>query len=154
DVEPPHLANSTKARQQFVADFRPRPRGHLAAPVCREAFGDDLAVPVGDRDILRMLGEMIPERLNVFELLVRRELVEATRRKRRLRHDSSIPASSAFADATPCDRQQTGVRREEKRSAALTRARVRPSSRADRRSSRAFLTPFAFFFFPFAFKHP
>jgi hypothetical protein len=37
-----------------------------------EAFTDDLAVPIGDRDLLGVLGEMFPERLDVFELLVRR----------------------------------------------------------------------------------
>jgi hypothetical protein len=52
-----------------------------------EAFGDDLPVPVRHRDLLGMLGEMLPERLDVFELLVRRQLVEAWRRKRRLGHD-------------------------------------------------------------------
>ena len=45
-----------------------------------EAFGDDLAMPVRYRNVLRMLGEVIPERLNVFELLVRREILEARRR--------------------------------------------------------------------------
>jgi hypothetical protein len=41
---------------------------------------------------------MVPERLNVFQLLVGRELVEAWRWKRRLRHDASIPSSVASND--------------------------------------------------------
>jgi hypothetical protein len=40
---------------------------------------------------------MIPERLNVFELLVRRELVKARRRNGRLRHVPSIPPSRSTA---------------------------------------------------------
>ena len=39
-----------------------------------EAFGNDLAMPVRYGYILRMLGEVIPERLNVIELLVWREI--------------------------------------------------------------------------------
>ena len=52
-----------------------------------KAFRDDVTMPVRQRDLLGMLGKMIPEGLNVFEFLVRRELVEARRRKGRLRHD-------------------------------------------------------------------
>jgi hypothetical protein len=37
---------------------------------------------------------MIPERLNIFELLVRREIVEARGRKDGLRHDPSIPVAT------------------------------------------------------------
>ena len=58
----------------------------------RKALRNDLAMPVGDGDFFRMLDETVPERLNVFELLVRRELIEAGRRKRWLRHIESIRA--------------------------------------------------------------
>lgn len=98
NVEPPHLPNSAEASQQLLADLRPGAGGHLAAPVCPKALGNDLAMPVRDRDVLWMLGEMVPERLNVFELLVGRELVETRRRKRRLRHGPSISSSGALAD--------------------------------------------------------
>ena len=98
NVEPPHLPNSAEASQQLLADLRPGAGGHLAAPVCPKALGNDLAMPVRDRDVLWMLGEMVPERLNVFELLVRRELVETRRRKRRLRHVPSISSSGPLAD--------------------------------------------------------
>lgn len=55
-----------------------------------EAFGKNLAVPVWDGHILRMLSKMVPERLYVFELLVRREFVKAGRRNSRMRHVKSI----------------------------------------------------------------
>jgi hypothetical protein len=90
DVEPPHLTSSAETGQKLFADLRPRAGGYLAATVCGEAFGYDLAMPVRHRYLLRMLREMIPERLNVFELLVRRELVETRRRKGRVRHVPSI----------------------------------------------------------------
>ncbi len=96
DVEPPHSPSSAEAGQQLFADFRPRAGSHFAATVGCEAFGDDLPVPVRHRDLLGMLGEMIPERLDVFELLVRRQLVEAWRRKRRLRHHQSISPRNRF----------------------------------------------------------
>lgn len=86
DVEAPHSAFGAEAGQQLFADLRPRAGSHFTATVGRKALGNDLAVPVGHRNVLRMLGKMIPERLDVFELLVRRELVEAWRRKRRLPH--------------------------------------------------------------------
>src|SRR5262245_35604580 len=100
EVEPPHSANGAEARQQLPADLRPGARGHLPAPVRSETFGNDLAMPVRDRHVLWALSEMVPERLNVFELLVRRELVEARGRKRRLRHDASI---------SPCNRFNVGA---------------------------------------------
>lgn len=93
DVQPPHLPNGAEAGQQLLANVRPRPRTHLAAPVRRKPLGQDLAMPVGNRYVLWMLDEMVPEGLNVLELLVWRELVEARRRKCRLRHDDSIPGA-------------------------------------------------------------
>ncbi len=86
DVEPPHLASGAEAGQKLFADLRPGAGRHLAATVRSNAFGNDLAMPVRHRHLLGMLGEMIPERLNVFELLVCRELVKARRRKGRRRH--------------------------------------------------------------------
>jgi hypothetical protein len=97
NIELPHLACSAEAGQKLFANLRPRAGGHFAAPVRSEALGHNLAMPLGHRYLLRMLGEMIPKRLNVFELLVRRELVETRRRKRRLRHIRSIPPSGAAA---------------------------------------------------------
>ena len=93
NIEPPHSASSAEAGQKFVADFRPRAGRDLATSMRGEAFGDDLAMPVRYRHVLRMLGEVIPERLNVFELLVWREILEAGRRNRGLRHMSSIRPS-------------------------------------------------------------
>ena len=122
DVEPPHLANGAESGQQLLADLRPRARGHLAASICRKTLGNHLAMPVRDWDIFGMLGEMVPKRLNVFELLVRRELVEARRRKRRLRHDSSIPASVTLAN--PLHATTTNWR-QERRTAIHTIASTR-----------------------------
>jgi hypothetical protein len=96
NVEPPHLPDGAEARQQLLADLRPGTRGHLATSIRRKALGNDLAMPVRDRNIFWMVSEMIPERLNVFQLLVRRELVEAGRWKRRLRHDASISSSHRY----------------------------------------------------------
>jgi hypothetical protein len=93
NFEPPHSASSAKAGQKFVPDFRPRAGGELAPSMRREAFGDDLAMPVRYWNILGMLEEVIPERLNVLELLVWRELFEAGGRNRGLRHMSSIRPS-------------------------------------------------------------
>ena len=93
DIESPHSAGGAEAGQKFVADFRPRARREFATPMRGEAFGDDLAMPVRYWHVLRMLGEVIPERLNVFELLVWREILEAGRRNRGLRHRSSIRPS-------------------------------------------------------------
>lgn len=98
DVEPPHSADGAETGQQLLADLRPRARGHLAAAVCREPVGNDLAMPLRHRNFFRMLGEMVPQRLNVFELLIRRELVKPRRWKSRLRHEPSIPSSGAPAD--------------------------------------------------------
>lgn len=98
DVEPPHLADGAETGQQLLADLGPGPGGHLPATVCREALGNHFPVPLRHRDVLRVLGEVVPERLNVFELLVRRELVKAGRRKRRLRHDPSIASATALPD--------------------------------------------------------
>ena len=86
--------------QEFVADFGPRARRDFAPSMRSEAFGNDLAMPVRYRYILRMLGEVIPERLNVIELLVWREIFKAGRWNAGLRHASSI--------RPPCD---PGVKR-------------------------------------------
>jgi hypothetical protein len=123
DVEAPHLTNSAETRQQLLADLRPGARGHLAAPVGGEPIGNDLTMPVRDGHFVWMLGEMVPERLNVFQLLVRRELVKARRRKRRLRHVTSIPSARASSDllhATTSHLRQE--RREAIRSAESTAA--------------------------------
>ena len=93
NFESPHSASSAKARKKFFADLRPRAGSDLATSMRREAIGDDLSVPVRNRHLLRMLGEVIPERLNVLELLVWREILEAGRRNGRLRHMSSIRPS-------------------------------------------------------------
>jgi hypothetical protein len=98
DVEPPHLANGAEAHEQLLTDLGPGACGQFPAPVCREALGNDLALPVGDGDVVRMLGNVIPERLDVLDLLVRRELIEAGRRKCRLGHAASIPASRAVPE--------------------------------------------------------
>jgi hypothetical protein len=66
---------------------------------------------------------MIPKRLNVFELLVRRELVKARRRKGRRRHVRSISPSRA-GSAGQLDISKTGVRREETQGAMPNRPRI------------------------------
>jgi hypothetical protein len=104
DIEPSHSANGAETRQKLFADLRPGPCGQLSAPVGGNALGNDLPVPIRDRDVFGMLGEMVPECLKVFELLVRRELVEAMRRKRWLRHDPSISSSGASTDLEVRDR--------------------------------------------------
>jgi hypothetical protein len=91
-VESPHSANGAKVGQQLLAYLGPGTRCHPAAPVCSQALGYDLAMPIRNGDLFRMLGEMVPERLDVFELLVWRQLVETRRGKRGLCHDSSIAA--------------------------------------------------------------
>ena len=98
NFEPPHSASSAKAGQKFVADFRPRAGGELAPSMRPEAFGDDLAMPIRYWYVLRMLGEVIPERLNVLELLVWREILEAGRRHGGLRHVSSIRPAWGVGD--------------------------------------------------------
>jgi hypothetical protein len=52
--------------------------------MCGETFSDELAMPVRHRHVFRMFRNMIPEGLNVIELLLCRELVKAGRRKDRL----------------------------------------------------------------------
>ncbi len=93
DFESPHSAGSAEPSKEFVADLRPRARRDFAASMRSEAFGDDLAMPVRYGYILRMIGEVIPERLNVLELLVWREVFETGRRNGGLRHMSSIRPS-------------------------------------------------------------
>ena len=95
-------ASGAEASEELFADFRPRAGRHVAATVCSEALGNDLAMPVGDRYFLLMLIEAIPERLNVFELLVGRELVKAGRRKGRLCHLASILPSVQFRRGRAC----------------------------------------------------
>jgi hypothetical protein len=93
DIESPHSASSAKASQKFFADLRPRAGGDLATSMRGEPFRDNVSMPIRHRYILRMLGEVIPERLNVLELLVWREILEAGRRNGGLRHTSSIRPS-------------------------------------------------------------
>ena len=93
NFEPPHSASSAKAGQKFFADLRPRAGSDLATSMRCEVFSDDLAMPVRHWNILRMLGEVIPERLNVLELLIWREILEPRRRNGGLRHRSSIRPS-------------------------------------------------------------
>jgi hypothetical protein len=44
--------------------------------MCSQAFRKNFTVPFWNGYILGMLGKMVPERLYVFELLVRREFVK------------------------------------------------------------------------------
>jgi hypothetical protein len=87
---PKHRAGASprgsQAGEEFFADLGPGAARNLAASNRGEAFADDLPVPVGHRDFLGAFSEMIPQRLNVFELLIGRELVKARRREHRLRH--------------------------------------------------------------------
>ena len=122
DVEPPHSANGAEAGQQLLADLRPGAPGHPAMPVCRKALSNHLTMPVGNRDFFWMFSEVGPQRLNVFQLLVRRELVEARRRKRRLRHEASISSSGVSAHCLI--RQYGGTHERSKRIAALNRPRA------------------------------
>ena len=67
----------------------------FTAAMCGEPLGDDLAMPVGNRHLFRMLREMVPERLDVFEFLLRRKLVKARRWNGRQCHVSKytvVPA--------------------------------------------------------------
>jgi hypothetical protein len=93
NIEAPHSADSAKAGEKFFADLRPRAGSNLATSMRREAIRNDVSVPIRNRDLLRMLGEVIPERLNVLELLLWREILEAGRRNGGLRHMSSIRPS-------------------------------------------------------------
>ena len=93
NIEAPHSVSSAKAGEKFFADLRPRAGSNLPTSMRREAIRNDLSVPVRNRHLLRMLGEVIPERLNVLELLLWREILEAGRRNGRLRHMSSIRPS-------------------------------------------------------------
>lgn len=93
DGEAPHSASGAEAGQKLFAYVRPRAGGHLATTVCSEAFTNYLTMPVRNGYLFRMLGEIVPKRLNVFELLVRRQLVEPRRRKGRLCHVRSIQPS-------------------------------------------------------------
>jgi hypothetical protein len=78
--EADHSTRRAKADQELVANFRPGAGRHPAPTVSSEAFGNDLAMPVGNRYSLRI----------VVLLFVRRELIEPRRRKGRLRHVQSI----------------------------------------------------------------
>lgn len=129
DIEPPHLASGAEAGQKLVADLRPGAGGHLASPVRREALGHDLAMPVRNRHVFRMLREMSPQPLNVFELLIRRELVEASRRKGRLRHVPSIPPAHSTAGLANVTISTLGVRREDTPDATPNRRPVRQTWR-------------------------
>jgi len=93
DLDPPHSASAAEAGQKLFADLGPRAGGDLATSMRGEPLGNDVTVPVRHRDLLGVLREVIPQRLNVFELFVGRELVKARRRKCRLRHAASIPSS-------------------------------------------------------------
>ena len=109
DVEPPHSANGTKAREQLVADLGPRAGCRFAPAVRSKPLSGDLAMPVWYRNFLRVLDETVPQGLDVFELLVRRELVEARGWKRRFGHQPSIPIDRCFAQSSH-DARRTGDR--------------------------------------------
>ena len=53
-----------------------------------KALGDNFTVPIWDRHVFGMFRYAIPERLDVFEFLVRGEFVEPGRRNGWLRHVS------------------------------------------------------------------
>jgi hypothetical protein len=99
DIEPPHSACGAEPGKEFVADFRPRARRGFATAMRSEALRNDLSMPVRDWHLLRVLGEVIPERLNVLELLIWRELLEAGGRNGGLRHISSIRPSGLRSSA-------------------------------------------------------
>ncbi len=71
DVEPPHSASGAQTGEKLFADLWPGARARLATTVCGEAFGNDLPVPVWHGHLLGVLREMSPQRLNVFEFLIR-----------------------------------------------------------------------------------
>jgi hypothetical protein len=71
DIKPPHLADGSETFQQLFADVGPSPRCHFSAAVGCKPFRNDVTMPVWDWNILRTLGEVVPERLDVLELFVR-----------------------------------------------------------------------------------
>ena len=66
-----------KARQQLLANLDPGPRRPFSAAMGCRPLLDHLPVPLRQRDFVRVSGDTVPERLDVVELLVGRELVES-----------------------------------------------------------------------------
>lgn len=98
DIEAPHLRSRTEAGEEFLADLGPRPKSGFAATIRRKALCQDTTVPLRHRDLLGMLREMLPERLDVLQLFFGGEFLEAGWRKSGLRHAFEY---TARADTTP-----------------------------------------------------
>lgn len=69
-LEAPHLPTGVEAGEELFANLRPGAGAHVPAAVCGETLGNDLAMPVGCRHVVRVLSQVVPQRLNVRELLV------------------------------------------------------------------------------------
>jgi len=65
-----------------------------ASPVrrggARKVISDDLSMPILDRNEVRMIREMIPRRVDIFDVVVGREFVDTCRRNCWLRHGGSF----------------------------------------------------------------
>lgn len=79
-------ARVAQAGQEVFADLGPGTGSRLSAAMGGKTFGYHAAVPVRYGDVLGTFGNTLPERLNVLELLVWGEFVEAGGWNGRLRH--------------------------------------------------------------------
>jgi hypothetical protein len=81
------LAAALQLVQDLLTDLTPRPTLGGVGPICSEAFFENFPVPIGYRNLFRTSCDPVPERLDILELLVRREVVEFRRDGKSSRHD-------------------------------------------------------------------
>lgn len=100
-IGPPHQRAVRSRTRRSSRVSRLGAGGRLAAAECGKPFADELVMPVGDGHLLKMRGQMIPECLNVFELLVGRKLVKPGRGNRRLCYAATTSASPLHSAGQP-----------------------------------------------------
>jgi hypothetical protein len=88
------LATTLQLVQNLGTNLIPRSSRGGTGPVCLQAFFEHLSMPIRYGNVLRMSGDSVPKRLDVLELLVRREIVESRGRDgESSRHDPNLQSS-------------------------------------------------------------
>ncbi len=101
DLQASHLPTIAKTALEPFDDFLPWPGFLGCSTMRRKPFLEDGLLPFVKRYLIHTRGDVIPERLNVVDLLIDGQVVESWRRQRqRMRHESDYStgtgASSRF----------------------------------------------------------
>jgi hypothetical protein len=89
DLQASHLPTVAKTALEPFDDLPPWPRFLGCSTVCRKPFLENGLLPFVKRYLIHTRGDVIPEGLNVIDLLIDGEIVESWRRQRQgMRHGS------------------------------------------------------------------